>query len=38
MSRKAVPYVNDLVATRDFKYYIFDWDDNGHFVFWLVSR
>lgn len=28
MSRKAVPYVNDLVATRDFKYYIFDWDDN----------
>ncbi len=28
MSRKAVPYVNDLVASRDFKYYIFDWDDN----------
>jgi len=23
-----VPYVNDNVASRDFKYYIFDWDDN----------
>ncbi len=23
-----VPYVNDDVRTRDFKYYIFDWDDN----------
>ena len=22
------PYVNDSVAERDFKYYIFDWDDN----------
>ena len=28
MSRKAVPYVNEAVAQRDFKYYIFDWDDN----------
>ena len=25
---KALPYVNEEVATRDFKYYIFDWDDN----------
>lgn len=23
-----IPYVNDNVALRDFKYYIFDWDDN----------
>ena len=22
------PRVNEEVATRDFKYYIFDWDDN----------
>ena len=27
-SDKHFPYVNDEVATRDFKYYIFDWDDN----------
>ena len=26
--KKPVPYVNDEVASRDFKYYIFDWDDN----------
>ena len=26
--KKSIPYVNDEVATRDFKYYIFDWDDN----------
>ena len=26
-SRK-IPYVNEEVANRDFKYYIFDWDDN----------
>ena len=26
--RKPIPYVNESVATRDFKYYIFDWDDN----------
>ena len=26
--RKPIPYVNEEVATRDFKYYIFDWDDN----------
>ena len=25
---KKIPYVNDAVAERDFKYYIFDWDDN----------
>jgi len=25
---RAVPYVNESVATRDLKYYIFDWDDN----------
>ncbi len=25
---KPIPYVNDEVADRDFKYYIFDWDDN----------
>lgn len=23
-----IPYVNESVATRDLKYYIFDWDDN----------
>jgi hypothetical protein len=28
MRSKAIPYVNDEVAGRDFKYYIFDWDDN----------
>jgi len=27
MKRK-IPYVNEDVAQRDFKYYIFDWDDN----------
>ena len=27
MARR-IPYVNEDVATRDFKYYIFDWDDN----------
>ena len=26
--KRAIPYVNEEVATRDFKYYIFDWDDN----------
>ena len=26
--RKRIPYVNEAVAERDFKYYIFDWDDN----------
>ena len=26
--KKLLPYVNEEVATRDFKYYIFDWDDN----------
>ena len=26
--KKRVPYVNDEVSGRDFKYYIFDWDDN----------
>ena len=26
--RKHIPYVNEDVADRDFKYYIFDWDDN----------
>ena len=26
MSR--IPYINEEVARRDFKYYIFDWDDN----------
>ena len=25
---KKMPYVNESVADRDFKYYIFDWDDN----------
>ncbi len=24
----SIPYVNDEVSNRDFKYYIFDWDDN----------
>ena len=28
MMKKPIPYVNDEVASRDFKYYIFDWDDN----------
>ena len=27
-AKHPIPYVNDSVATRDFKYYIFDWDDN----------
>lgn len=26
--KSPLPYVNDEVAKRDFKYYIFDWDDN----------
>ncbi len=26
--KKPIPFVNEAVATRDFKYYIFDWDDN----------
>ena len=26
--KKPIPYVNEEVASRDFKYYIFDWDDN----------
>lgn len=26
--RRQIPYVNEAVSTRDFKYYIFDWDDN----------
>ncbi|MBQ6137506.1 MAG: hypothetical protein IJI73_09070 [Kiritimatiellae bacterium] len=26
--RRTIPYVNEEVANRDFKYYIFDWDDN----------
>lgn len=26
--KKPIPYINDAVQTRDFKYYIFDWDDN----------
>jgi len=26
--KKPIPYVNDEVMSRDFKYYIFDWDDN----------
>ena len=28
MTARAHPRVNDEVAKRDFKYYIFDWDDN----------
>ena len=27
-ARRHIPYVNEEVANRDFKYYIFDWDDN----------
>ena len=27
-SARKIPFVNEEVATRDFKYYIFDWDDN----------
>lgn len=26
--KKPLPYANEAVQTRDFKYYIFDWDDN----------
>lgn len=26
--KKSIPYVNESVSSRDFKYYIFDWDDN----------
>ena len=26
--KREIPYVNEEVRTRDFKYYIFDWDDN----------
>jgi hypothetical protein len=26
--KRHIPYVNEDVASRDFKYYIFDWDDN----------
>ncbi len=26
--KKPIPFINDAVQTRDFKYYIFDWDDN----------
>ena len=26
--KRSRPYVNEAVAERDFKYYIFDWDDN----------
>jgi hypothetical protein len=26
--KKIPPYINSAVASRDFKYYIFDWDDN----------
>ena len=26
--RRPIPYINEEVANRDFKYYIFDWDDN----------
>ena len=25
---RPIPYINEEVANRDFKYYIFDWDDN----------
>ena len=28
MRTRQIPYVNESVALRDFKYYIFDWDDN----------
>ena len=26
--KRPIPYVNEEVASRDFKFYIFDWDDN----------
>ncbi len=26
--KRPIPYVNESVSSRDFKYYIFDWDDN----------
>ena len=26
--KRRIPHVNEAVADRDFKYYIFDWDDN----------
>jgi len=26
--KRPIPYVNEEVSSRDFKYYIFDWDDN----------
>ena len=26
--KRRIPYVNTEVENRDFKYYIFDWDDN----------
>ena len=26
--KRSIPYVNESVSTRGFKYYIFDWDDN----------
>ena len=26
--KRRIPFVNEEVANRDFKYYIFDWDDN----------
>lgn len=26
--KRTIPYVNEEVSGRDFKYYIFDWDDN----------
>ena len=28
MAVRRIPYVNEEVSRRDFKYYIFDWDDN----------
>ena len=28
MTTRAIPRVNEEVAKRDLKYYIFDWDDN----------
>jgi len=28
MTKRRIPYVNSEVEKRDFKYYIFDWDDN----------
>jgi hypothetical protein len=28
MPYKKIPYINEAVSDRDFKYYIFDWDDN----------